>query len=203
VSQGSELSRNMPPERMQALVEAMAHPVRAKLLIAVTDKSEAGVSVRQLAERIKEPPRRVRYHLDAMVDLGLVSIVSRRCRRNVVERFYRAEQLLLVPTDVLDGPSEEQARQMSMQILKVIVADASLAVGAKIFGLRSGHVVARLPGEVDEQGWSELSSLQDQALHRSQAVIKASRERLRASGDPAIPALVALLMFEVPPWPLA
>jgi DNA-binding transcriptional ArsR family regulator len=179
----------------------MAHPVRAKLLFAVAEKSADGVSIRQLSERVKEPPRRVRYHLDALLDLGLVSIASKRSRRGVIERFYRAEHVPSLTTEQLDEYDEDQARQTSVQILKAVLGDASRAVGAEVFGSRSGHIVIRIPGEVDEQGWGELGSLQEKALDESQAVIERSRDRLRATGDNPISALVALLLFEVPAWP--
>jgi DNA-binding transcriptional ArsR family regulator len=180
----------------------MAHPVRAKLLFAVSEKSEEGVSIRQIAERVREPTRKVRYHLDALLELGLVSIASRRTRRGVVERFYRVEVMPWLTTEEVDEYDEERARQISTQILKAILGDASLAVTAKIFGARSGHVIVRIPAEVDEQGWGELGSLQERALRESQAVLARSRDRLKSTGDDPVSALVALLLFEVPPWPV-
>jgi DNA-binding transcriptional ArsR family regulator len=201
VTERSERPRDLPPERLQVLAEAMAHPVRAKLLFAVADKSEQGVSIRQLAERVREPTRKVRYHLDALLKLGLVSIASRRSRRGVVERFYRVEVMPSLTTKDLDESGEERARQMSTQVLKAILGDASMAVAGKIFGVRSGHIVVRIPGEVDEQGWGELGSLQERALRESQAVLERSRDRLKSTGDDPVSALVALLLFEVPPWP--
>jgi DNA-binding transcriptional ArsR family regulator len=202
LSERSERPRNRRPELLRALVEAMAHPVRAKLLFGVAEKSGDGVSIRQLSERIREPPRRVRYHLDALLELGLVGIAHKRSRRGVVERFYRAELVPFLSNAELDEYTEEQTRQISVQVLKAILGDASMAVGAKIFGLRSGHVVVRLPGEVDEQGWSELGSLQEQTMRESQAVIERSRDRLQKTGDTPVSALVTLLLFEVPSWPL-
>jgi DNA-binding transcriptional ArsR family regulator len=179
----------------------MAHPVRAKLLFAVSEKSEEGVSIRQLSQRVGEPQRRVRYHLDALLDLGLVGIADRRSRRGVVERFYRAEQVPMLTAAQMAEYDEGQARQMSIQILKTILADASWAMGARVFGLRPGHILIRLPGEVDEQGWRELGQIQERTLLEAQAVIARSRDRLAASGESPVPALVALLLFEVPRWP--
>jgi len=186
---------------MRALVAAMAHPVRAKLLSGVAEKSEKGVSVRQLSERTGEPRRRVRYHLDALLKAGLIGIESRRNRGGTVERFYQVEVMPWLTTEDLDELDEELARHMSAQILKAILSDASSAVAAKLFGLRSGHIVIRMAAEVDEQGWGELGSLQERALRESQAVVARSRERLEETEGPAISALVALLLFEVPPWP--
>src|SRR5206468_1752316 len=136
LSKPSNPNGGQPPERQRALAEAMAHPVRSKLLAAITEKSELGVSIRQLSLRIGEPQRRVRYHLDALLDLGLVGIAARRSRRGVVERFYRAEQAPMLTTEQVNGYDESQARQISVQILRAILGDASWAMGEKVFGLR-------------------------------------------------------------------
>jgi DNA-binding transcriptional ArsR family regulator len=183
------------------LAEAMSHPFRAKLLFAVSEKSREGVSIRQLAERLREPKRRVRYHVDALVGLGLVAIASERTRRGVVERFYRAEQAPFISTEQLKELDERRARQISLQVLKAIVADASAAVGAKTFGTRLGQSAGRIPGEVDQQGWDELIGIQERALLDIQAAVTQSQERLEASGESPIQALAALLLFEVPAWP--
>jgi DNA-binding transcriptional ArsR family regulator len=179
----------------------MAHPVRSKLLFAVSEKSEEGVSIRQLSERIGEPQRRVRYHLDALLDLGLVGIAERRSRRGVIERFYRAERDPLLTTEQLAEHDESEARQISVQILRTILGDASWAMGAKVFGLRRGHVVIRVPAEVDEQGWGELGQIEERTLLEAQTVIARSRDRLSVSGESPISALVSFLLFELPRWP--
>jgi DNA-binding transcriptional ArsR family regulator len=201
VSERPNESGTQSSEQQRLLVEAMAHPIRAKLLFAVADKSEEGVSVRQLSERIGEPQRRVRYHLDALQDMGLVGIASRRSRGGVVERFYRSEQALMLTTEQLAEWDEDHARRISAQILKTILVDASGALGANVFGMRAGHSLLRVPGEVDEQGWDELGKIQERALDEVQAVLAASRDRLSASGESPIPTLTALLLFEVPRWP--
>jgi DNA-binding transcriptional ArsR family regulator len=179
----------------------MVHPVRAKLLFAVAERSQEGVSIRQISERTGDSPRRVRYHLDALLELGLVGISSRRTRRGVVERFYRAEIPPFLTNEDVDGYDEGKARQLSVQTFKAILRDVSLAVAAKKFGARSGHMIIRFPCELDDQGWKELGSLQEQTMRDSQTIIDRSRDRLKATeGDP-ITASAALLLFEVPPWP--
>ena len=201
LSEQDEGPNHQSPEHLRALADAMAHPVRAKLLFAVAERSEEGVSVRQLSQRLREPPRRVRYHLDGLLDLGLVAIADERTRRGVLERFYRAEKMPKLNNEQLEAQGDDQARQMCAEVLKAVLADASSAVGAKIFGLRPGHVLARLPGEVDQQGWEELGAVQEETIAELQAVISRSRERLKASGQSPIPALVALFLFEMPRWP--
>jgi DNA-binding transcriptional ArsR family regulator len=200
MSQGPERPDDIKPELLEALAEAMAHPVRSKLMFAIAEKSEDGVSVEQISGRIGEPKRKVRYHLDALLETGLVAIAKRRNRGGVLEYFYRVTLTPSLTTDELDEYSTEQAREMSIQVLKAILRDASSSVGAKIFGDRVGHVVLRVPGEVDEQGWDELGSIEVRTMHETQAIIARSRDRLKMNNESSISGLVALLLFEVPPW---
>jgi DNA-binding transcriptional ArsR family regulator len=191
--------RARPEQEQQGLlVEAMGDPFRGKLLQAVSEKSREGVSIQQLAARLTEPKRRVRYHLDALSDLGLVEVARVSGRRGVMERFYRARVTPWIGDELVD---RDQARQVLLEILKAILTDAGSAVGAKLFGLRPGHTVIRISSEVDPQGWGELVEIQERALEEAEATAARSRDRLETSGKPSISALSAMLLFEVPPWP--
>jgi len=119
----------------------------------------------------------------------------------VVERYFKAEQMPWISSSAFGELDEDQPLQMSVQILKAILADASRAMRGNVFGVRPGHAAIRIPGEVDQQGWEELAGIYDQSLLEIEAVIGRSRRRLERSGETPINALNALLLFEVPPWP--
>jgi DNA-binding transcriptional ArsR family regulator len=201
LSERAGRSGDEPPERLRALAEAMAHPVRARLLFAVAEKTDDGVSIRQLSERTGNPQRRVRYHLDALLELGLVGIADRRQHRGTVERFYRVEQIPYLTSQQLDEFDEDQAQQLAFQILKAVLDDARRAMGADVFGIRSGHVLIRVPCEVDEKGWREIGDIEERTLAAVQTAVSRARDRLKASGESPIAAVAALLLFEVPHWP--
>jgi predicted ArsR family transcriptional regulator len=68
------------------LVEALTHPVRSKVVIAPAERPD--VTIRQIAERLREPPRRIRHHVDALVSAGVIEVSAETRRRNVIERRY-------------------------------------------------------------------------------------------------------------------
>jgi DNA-binding transcriptional ArsR family regulator len=181
------------------LAGAMAHPVRIKLLTAIAERGEAGASVGQLAERTGEPKRKVRYHLDAMVDSGLVGIASEQTRAGVVERYFRATQLPNLDDAAFEELEKSVRRQISVELLKVIFDDVSAAVRAKT--LERTGVVARLAIEVDEQGWQELSVIHRDTREKLEELRSEIAARLGASTEPPLVAMNALLLFAVPPWP--
>jgi DNA-binding transcriptional ArsR family regulator len=173
---------------------AMADSLRSKLLIAIGDG--AGVSVRQIAELVGEPQRKVRYHLDALMEQGLITVAAKRRRRGVVERYYRLDVPPVLTTEHLESVEREQAQKISLNILRAILADAGAAAKAGLFAARPGHATIRIRGDVDTQGWEELSSLQERTMDRAQAILSQAGERLGASGERPVSLVVALLLFE-------
>ena len=184
--------------QLRLLAEAMGHPFRGRLLQAVSEKSEQGVSIRRLAARLGEPKRKVRYHLDALSDLGLVEVAGATTLSGVVERSYRVSE---VPSIKVELSDREQARLVHIECLKSILADARRAIGAKVFGIRPGHRAIRTTAAVDQEGWAELSAIQDRAREEAEAAVERARGRLEHSSEPPLTALAAMLLFEVPPWP--
>jgi hypothetical protein len=61
-------------------------------------------------------------------------------------------------------------------------------------------MAARLRSEVDEQGWRELSEIQEAALADQQKVLERAMQRTDSAGE-RFPVGVAQLMFEAPQWP--
>lgn len=184
--------------RFHALLEAMADPLRSRLLIAIEDHRATGVSVRELADELGEPSRRVRYHIDALASQGLIAVAEERPRRGVVERYYRTERKPRISLEEMDLVEEEQGRKISMQILKAILSDASAAAAAGTFGTRADEATIRIRGAVDRQGWRELHATHTWALGNLEAIIDKAEARLMESDESPIPAVSALLLFQAP-----
>lgn len=69
------------PERMKAL----ADPLRMQLCDLVLERA---MSVTELAARVGRPKGTVAYHVDVLVDAGLLKVVRTRRVRAIDERFY-------------------------------------------------------------------------------------------------------------------
>jgi DNA-binding transcriptional ArsR family regulator len=180
-----------------ALVAAMAHPVRSQVLFALAERPE--VTIRQIAIRIDEPGRRVRHHLEALKRDGLVTVERRSNRRGGVEYLYSAA---LSPTLVEfgDAVTEDQQRAIALQVLRSVLADATAAVRAGTFGNHPGHGEVRCWGEVDGEGWDRLAAIHLRAYGEVEEAIAAAGERVRRSGEPGRPVTSAMLLFESSNW---
>jgi DNA-binding transcriptional ArsR family regulator len=174
----------------------MVDPFRSRLLFAVADSKDKGVSVRRLAERLKEPPRKIRYHLEVLAGQELVGVAGHGKRRGVVENYYRAE---IAP--VLDRREEMSPvawRRQTFNVIRFIFDDVTAALAAQS-GERADrfdHHQVRVPGEVDAAGYRELEEIHLRLLGEVEAALAAAETRLDRSGEQSIPVVSVLLLFE-------
>jgi DNA-binding transcriptional ArsR family regulator len=184
----------------EELLKFLRDPVRRRLLLLLADKPE-GVSIRQLAERVGEPTRRVRHFIGALVDAGLVVVEQERPRRGTIERTYRAAGFPIFWID--EWPAEFQPAEVKivlLDILRLIFDTVTSAIAAGTFTRRRGWCVARTWREVDAQGWQELAEIYERAAREVVATVERSGARLARSGEDPIPAIAALLLLEALPW---
>src|SRR5262245_59589620 len=73
------------------LLKALGHPLRLRLLEAITDAGEG--SPVTLARRFKQPLATVSHHIRLLRDLGFLELTRTEPRRGAVEPFYRAVRL--------------------------------------------------------------------------------------------------------------
>ncbi|HXR60472.1 MAG TPA: ArsR family transcriptional regulator, partial [Solirubrobacterales bacterium] len=178
-------------DSFEALVEAMGDPIRSQILFALADKPD-GTTIRGLAERLGEPPRRVRYHLAALVEQDLVTVAGEAKRRGVVERYYRVAKPPIIWPLEADRVPETQMRKIAMQIFRFILADVREAVAAKTFASQ-GDAQIRIAGDVDARGWKELATIHERMLKEVEAVLEDARDRLVTNPESPVTAVSVAL----------
>ncbi|HEX5592306.1 MAG TPA: helix-turn-helix domain-containing protein [Solirubrobacterales bacterium] len=179
------------------LVEAMTHRDRGRVLAVVAERDQ--ITVGEIAVRLGEPQRKVRYHLGKLIEAGLVRVAGERGRRGAIERWYRATRLPYIHTEQSRRLSPEQMRRIALEVLKLTLADAKAAMEAGGFGI-GGDSQARVSMEVDSQGLDELHEIYRRALAEVMEVRSASRERIIASQEEPKRMVAALFLFRQQ-WP--
>jgi DNA-binding transcriptional ArsR family regulator len=179
-----------------AVVEALQHPLKAKVLTALAERP--GVTIRQLAERLKESPRRIRHQVTALVDLGLVEVSAEVRRRGVIERRYASRV-------AMDFPGEEIMRpalrlRYSKEVVRMLMTDVGAATAAGTFAVRPDRYECRFYGEVDEQCLEELAEIHERAYREIAETFAAGRARVWESGEPGTEVVSALLFFDAELW---
>jgi DNA-binding transcriptional ArsR family regulator len=174
-------------EKTVALVKALAHPLRQRLLTAYNERA---VSPSELADQFGEPLGNVAYHTRRLADLGCLELVGVGKGRGGLKHTYRAT----VRFEVEDDAWRALPRQLQGSIAARTVADiaADVAAGAAFGGFDDDDVhLSRLVFELDERGRRELSEALREMIARADAIAEGSARR----GEAARRSVLAVLHF--------
>jgi hypothetical protein len=95
--------------------------------------------------------------------------------------------------------SRRDRSRLSAWIVHLIASDAADALEVECFDARPETHASRTVSVVDDQGWRELSRIQEESLEAVLRVKAESAERLAERGEDGMLALSAMLCFELPP----
>lgn len=162
------------------IARVLSHPLRPRILQVLTIRGEA--SPNQIAGELGVPLGTLSYHTRLLRDSGWIELVREVPRRGAVEHFYRA----VVKPVVHDAQWERlpiglRRRLAAMTVGEVLQAAAGAATSGGFD--RPGAHVDRVPLELDEQGWNELSEALVGVLDEAARIQERSNTR-RTSREP-------------------
>ncbi|MFI6331269.1 ArsR/SmtB family transcription factor [Micromonospora chersina] len=136
------------PEQLRAL----ADPLRATLLELVLERA---ATINEMARAVDRPKSSVAYHVNLLVDAGLLQVVRTRRVRAIEERFYgRVARTFYI--GVLNRPED---KQVVARINGLAEAAAEAAPAHAADDLRCTLVHARIPIEEVRTFWAEVQAL--------------------------------------------
>lgn len=178
----------------QALAKAYVHPVRGRILTALAERP--GLTIREVADHLGEPRRRVRHQIEALVEMGLVGVTGEELSR-VLERRYGAA---LLEVEDADSWSREERVAVAKATVRMLAADFAAAAAAGTFARGGDDLEVRMYGEVDDTCLKELIELCYSTYDGIRAKIEEGHERVIESGEPGTEVVSALFSFEAPLW---
>jgi Helix-turn-helix domain len=188
----------MPQESVEAidqrLVRSVAHPLRIKILEALTDHV---ASPNAIADKLETDLSGVAYHTRELGRLGALELVDTGQVRGAIEHFYKATPRAFVgdpgwrkvPPSLLSG--------VSAATLQTFLDKAVAALEAGTLDGRSDTVFRWMPISLDEEGWKEVVAIMEEATKLMLAAHLRSQDRLSEKGDRgAVSAVVGQAAFE-------
>jgi DNA-binding transcriptional ArsR family regulator len=178
----------------QRLVRSVAHPLRVKILEALTDHV---ASPNVLAEKLDLDLSSVAYHTRALDRLGALELVDTGQVRGAIEHFYKATPRAFVgdpgwrkvPPSLLGG--------VSAATLQTFLDKAISALEAGTLDGRNDTVFRWMPISLDEEGWQEIIAIMEEATKLMLAAHLRSQDRLSENGGKnAVSAVVGQAAFE-------
>jgi hypothetical protein len=188
----------MPEERTEAidqrLVRSVAHPLRIRILEALTDHV---ASPNTLADKFETDLSGVAYHTRELDRLGALELVDTGRVRGAIEHFYKATPRAFVgdpgwrkvPPSLLSG--------VSAATLQTFLDKAIAALEAGTLDGRGDTVLRWMPISLDEEGWQEIVAIMEEATKLMLAAHLRSQDRLSENGGKyAVSAVVGQAAFE-------
>ncbi len=179
----------------QRLVDLASDSVPRDALVVLNERT---AEASELAAKLDVDVATMKGHLEKMRAQGLIEVVGDSPNGEMAEPSYRALVRALWSNEEWASLSLEERRHLSAWIVKMIVADAEVALESGSFNTRNDSHASRAVSVVDEHGWRQLTRIYSEALEASFAIQAESAERLAESGEDGIAVMSAMLCFEMP-----
>ena len=179
-----------------ALVQALAHPLRARMLYLLQDRE---ASPKELSAQFGLPLANVAYHIQVLRKLKLIKLVRKTPRRGAVEHHYRADSGAFI-SDSTWGETPGLLKDAAVgTLLSDIGTQTANAAAIGGFNRSDMHLTSRQP-VLDAQAWEELSRMLMDVLDRSRELEKESAKRLKAADhEGEVKAGLVMMLFETMP----
>jgi DNA-binding transcriptional ArsR family regulator len=185
----------LPERRPTNRLEAMRHPLRARILRLLVERGV--MSPAELSRTLRAELGDVSYHVRRLEELECAELVSTRPVRGALEHFYRATERHLVDTDEFEDLDPISADDLVMDSFQKVIDDFVASRKAKMVGFDRHFFLARTPYIFDSEGFQEgMDALERCRLELSE-IERRSAER-RSNGALGIGASGSLLFFKVP-----
>jgi DNA-binding transcriptional ArsR family regulator len=104
-----------------AQLKALSDPLRLQIIETVAKEAH---TVKQIAERLGQPPTKLYYHVSALEEAGFVTLVETRVKSGILEKYYRnTAENIEVDRKLLKMSSEREA---TLEAVLSVVFDATL-----------------------------------------------------------------------------
>ncbi len=134
-----------------AQLKAFADPLRSQILSLVLERA---ATVTELAQTLDRPKSSMAYHVDQLVDVGLLKVVRTRKVRAIEERFYGRVARTIV---IGDGAMPTGTRMRSF-----LTEAQHEAIETDDDGMLSTIRRARIPKERRDEFWKRVADLADE-----------------------------------------
>lgn len=160
-----------------AQMKAIADPLRNQVLSLVLERA---ATVTELAEALDRPKSSMAYHVDQLVDVGLLKVVRTRKVRAIEERFYgRVGRTIVIGDGALPEGTRSRSFLLEAQTEAVGGADGMLAT------IRH----ARIPRDRASEFWDRVAEIADEftTLPRDGDVVYGFVAAVYATDHPTLP----------------
>jgi DNA-binding transcriptional ArsR family regulator len=179
----------------QIVAKAFAHPLRVQILIILNERV---ASPNLLSQELDQSLNLVAYHVRVLEKYDCIELVDTKQRRGATEHFYRATRRQFLTDSEWARMPESLRPGLAGAMLKSVFEDLEDASKSGTLDEVEDLHLSRTPMVVDQQGWTDVSSLLRGTLDRVLEIQTEASERIAAGGEPGILSKVHMLHFKSP-----
>jgi predicted transcriptional regulator len=175
----------------ERLMRGMNHPLRFELLVHLNDREW---SPRELSDYLAEGLSQVSYHVQVLLEYGLIELTRTEPVRGATEHFYRATTRTIITKDMAREIPRNSRRGLIGVALEEVIEDVTESMALGLYDSRDDYVVARIPMMLDEQGCEDGHALGAEYIEGMLKIAGESATRLAESDDPQPMGVSAVLL---------
>jgi predicted ArsR family transcriptional regulator len=173
------------PKGVLALAAAYSHPMRVKILAAMSPMDRR-CSPSELAEEWDEDSRNVAYHFRELVAFGLLEVVEERKKRGAIEHIHATTKRAVAWATEWEILPPVFKQHLAALVIRLGVESVGAAIDAGTFEAREDVIVAQDTMRLDEESAKEALAVMAETLDRLVAIGDAARLKLEESGDDGV-----------------
>lgn len=177
------------------LAQVISSETSVQVLVLLVERA---ASPKEIGDALDLTTSNASYYVKKLKELGLVELIDTEIVGSAVKHIYRAVVRPIVSTQEWTKRTVAERQRYSIWIVRMILADAARSFQAQVFDARPNTHLSRTPMVVDEQGLTEVASIQTKALNEIIEVEARSAERLLESEEKGMNLLAAMMCFEMP-----
>lgn len=181
----------------ERLAKAMTHPLRVRILVELNKRP---MSPTQFTWEIGGPSLpTVAAHFRRLRDLGCIELVDEKTggrRRGGREHFYRAVQRSLFDESVWSLLPASVRAEVTAATFTSYIDRVAEAIEAETMDVRPDRHFTWTAMHYDQQAWDAIIALTFDLFRRAFEIQAESLERLKVSGESAIPVTASIACFE-------
>ena len=178
-----------------ALVRALAHPLRARILGILQERT---ASPSELSDELGAPLGNVSYHVRVLSDLKLIKLTKKTPRRGAIEHHYEAVSMAHITDEAWSQTTAVVKHAMVTSALQEVGRSVGQAAGLGGFERSDAHLT-RTRLTLDEKAWQELSVALSKVVAKAEQLQEQSAKRLaKADHEGELNTTLVVMQFEEP-----
>jgi hypothetical protein len=165
----------------QRLVVALSHPLRVKVIEALSEGDKPVASPVELSKMIGEELHKVAYHMRVLWENGFLELTHTRPRRGATEHFYRVLPQAHIGHEIWRDVPSTIRQGVDFASVKSFVDSLSAAILAGTVNEHREMPISSMRLSLDEVGQADATAILQRALVELAEVEEASRKRVKGN----------------------